>query len=222
MAIVTVYFHGICTHDREAVPNQVVLLDVSKGMCLPYDVEIQPHKAKVEFAKRPRHIEQGAGLKITGGSGPLIYDDSFDQCIPNLTRLISKPAPRKRDSSLRAAFLFEVTNGRFYGGRTDNGAAVSKLVIKTLDAPLVLEVTPYGDWRPESHQLDDGEIIYVSNLGTQPELDDNVYDFLLHFLVLEEWPLDGRVAAAACAQCQRFENAGFGTVGPGCSCSQYP
>ncbi|MGZ5443050.1 MAG: hypothetical protein ACXW5U_13095 [Thermoanaerobaculia bacterium] len=221
MATVTVFFYGICTHDRESAPNQVVLLDVSQGMHLPYDVTIQPHTAKVECTHLPT-INSGATLEITGGSGRLIYDDSFDQCIPNLTHLLSNPAPLKRSDSLPAAFLFKVSNGTFYGGRTANGAAVSRLVVETLGEEAFLEVTPFGDWQSTRHRLHDDAIIHVSNLGTQRELDDNVYDFLLHFYVLEEWPLDGCVAAAPCAKCQRFESAGFGTVGPGCSCSQYP
>lgn len=233
MSMVTIQFLGICTHIRACavtgVRHRVLVANAQQTEHIDHWT-IGPHTPLVQIPAMNVEWRDGGGYSfeiLNGiGAGP-IYDPSFEACVPHLTQYA--PAPWTLSSGVNdltpgfAAYCLDVPTGRFTGGQTPNGAAVSTVMVETSGSPK-LKVKQFGEVGFMSMDLHGDVTIIVSNLG---DGDDNVHDFLIHYRVFEMLPTSATVPGPPCPACPVVPiepdwPKGAGTVDSGCSCSQYP
>jgi hypothetical protein len=228
MGHVTIYFVGVCVHLRdkvvEGVDHRVVLINASREEKI-HQYAIDPHLAKLRIGTVGTPAPDGALLTIPNAVlNAVEYDSTFD-CIPRLADYADTLPPlsdamvRGKDKTLAAAY-FDAA-GKFYAEATSGGAAIARLEVAT-DGPPVLQITPFESaaFPEQTVTLPNVCSIDIVNIGG-PESTEHDYDFLLNFKIFERipdkawWPTEKRA-------CPRFLRLDYGTIGPGCSNSNYP
>lgn len=235
MGMVTIQFLGICTHIRACavtgVRHRVVVVNAQQTENVENST-IGRHTPLVNIPAMNVEWRGGGGysFEIANGigAGP-IYDPSFEACVPHLTQYA--PAPWALSAGVTdptpafAAYCFDVPTGRFTGGKTPKGAAVSTVMVETADPPM-LKVKQFGEVGSMNLPLSGDVKIIVSNLGASAD-DDDVYDFLIHYRLFEMLPTNACVPGPPCPACpvaaiEPGWPGNAGNVDAGCSCSQYP
>jgi hypothetical protein len=224
MPTATVYFVGICSHLSHGSsgirPHRVVLINASRDR-LVNGLLVPKHTARVRLDDSDEPIVlNGATLRLNAVSAGVQYDPTFEPNIPRLSNYSHEPlAPLSSamaswaNADLVSAY-FDVA-GTLFGAHTSSGAAAAKLVVETVDVPLLTITTFAG----ERQEIPVGERpFFVENVDVGPVVDD--HDFLLQYKMLMRVPADADWPHEPFTGGEPIP--GPITVGPGCSNSNYP
>ncbi len=237
MGTLTIYFAGICSHlwqddPDSAEPHRVVLVNAREGHP---DRGIEPHFPFMHV--RPEDILSGevpddlTGVTITirDRDAKPQYSPAYRTCIPHLVRYTEELVEINPDVTLgrdpaRVAAYVDVHGGHWHAGVDAGGAAVAYVTIQTDTDGVALSLKPFDDKLLPDLVLEDNTTIQVENVGRG--MDDNDHDFLLHFLIMSRipadawWPVEGELTCQPLPLPLPWPTRG--TVGPGCSNSNYP
>jgi hypothetical protein len=235
MATLTIYFVGICSHLRpdspeSTDPHRAVLVNAREGHP---PRGIQPH--------HPRLLVRSEDI-ITGTIPPLTgvtitvrdrdakpnYSEEFGRCIPHLMSYTQELVEVNPDVTVernpaRTAGFIDVHGGIWNAGVDEKGAAVAYVKIQTDTEDVALNIKPFDDSMVHDLVLKDNAEIQVENTGRS--FGDHDHDFLLHFLIMNRIPADARWPEQGDLTCQALPRPlpwDGGTIGPGCSNSNYP
>jgi hypothetical protein len=236
MGTVTIYFAGICTHlwqedPASPHPHRTVLVNAREGHP---DRDIQPHFPLLRV--HPEDIISGevpdlAGVTITvhDSDAKPDYSDEYRTCIPHLVRYteedveINPQVTVGRDPARTAAHI-DIHGGHWCAGVDKEGAAVAYVTIETDTENVALSIKPFDDELFPDLVIRNNAEIQIENIGRGTD-DDQDHDFLLHFLIMSHipadawWPEEGDLT---CKPLPRPLPWDEGTIGPGCSNSNYP
>jgi|GEM_PF-3052641 len=255
MGEITVYFVGICTHMQwpedglfGEVPgfrHRVVLVNGKA----PHDILGMPiprHLPTLRVATEdiigvtsrgvpaPAEVTEwqldGTQIEVVNGVGELVYDKSFECCVPHLKKLTPNLPPPSfhvvvQAEPEKASAYFEVKSGVMRAGLVSHGAAVSVLTIPTSEDVTKLRLTGFRGGETQDVLLRSGAQIAVSNVADSELDEDN--DFLLHYETAEYIPSDAKVPTESAACCNPLDAprqilGPHLNVGPGCSNSNFP
>jgi hypothetical protein len=236
MGTLTIYFVGICSHLRQddtdaAQPHRTVLVNAREG--LP-DRGIEPHFPFMHV--RPEDIISGEVPDLTGVTITIHdrnpkanYSPAYQTCIPHLMSFTEELVEINPDVTLgrdavRAAAYVDIQGGLWQAGVDKGGAAVAYVTIQTDTENVALSIKTFDDEPFPDLVLENNTTIQLENVGSGT--DDNDHDFLLHFLIMSRIPGDAWWPEEGDLTCQPLPNSlpwpTRGTVGPGCSNSNYP
>jgi hypothetical protein len=234
MGTLTIYFVGICSHlwqenPESRDPHRAILVNAQAGVP---DRGIEPHFPSMRAD--PTDIIAGEIPELTGVTltirdrvATIDYGPSYRGCIPHLESYtdelveIDHEVTRGRNPARTAAYV-DVHGGRWRAGVDKGGAAVAYVTIQTDTTDVALSIEKFNGERLPDLVLKDNAAIQVENTGRA--LDDNDHDFLLHFLITGSIPGDAWWPDKDDLKCERITLpwGAAGTVGPGCSNSNYP
>ena len=235
MGTLTIYFVGICSHlwqndPDSAEPHRAVLVNAREGHP---DRGIEPHHPLLRV--RPEDIVSGEVPDLTGVTLTVRdrdarphYSPAYQTCIPHLVHYTEELVEIDPDVTLgrdatRAAAYVDVHGGHWHAGVDKGGAAVAYVTIQTDTTDVALSIKAFDDELIPDLVLKHDTTIQVENVGSGD--DDNDHDFLLHFLIMNRipgdawWPEEGDLT---CDPLPTLPWPTRGTVGPGCSNSNYP
>jgi hypothetical protein len=230
MGTLTIYFAGICTHLWQEEPHRSVLVNAREGRP---DRGIQPHHPLLRV--RTEDILEGEIPDLTGVTVTVrdrdpkpSYSEAYRTCIPHLVSYTEELVEVDPDVTLgrnetRTAAYIDVHGGVWNAGVDKNGAAVAYVTIQTDTGNVALSIKRFDDELLPDLVIRDNAAIQVENIGRS--LDDHDHDFLLHFLIMNRIPGDAWWPVEGDLKCEPLPVPlpwGGGTIGPGCSNSNYP
>lgn len=236
MSTVTVWFVGICTHFwpdfNPALDgiHRVVLVNASAGADIR-GVSIDPHTASIWMSSNDQQIDlHGCTLTLTTTNPhpPAVTRDASFDALPQLALLMETVEPIGAPASSvlfdrdpqRTAAHFDIGAGTLYACQDENDTAFAKLVLEG-DAPFTLQLERWNG-STETFSLPDGTEVVVANADAQ--LDPTAppaADFLLHYLTAAQMPTAPQVPQSIDVPACTVQFP-MGTVGAGCSNSNYP
>ena len=235
MGTLTIYFAGICSHLWQAkpepgVPHRTVLVNAREGFPAR---NIEPHWPEMrvvsgEIVSGTVPELRGVTITVRDRVATCDYRPSYRTCIPHLQSytdedvVIDHDVTRDRNAARTAAYV-DIHGGRWRARADQGGAAVAYVTIQTDTPDVALSIEPFLGVGPADLVIRDNSIIQIENIGRS--LTDNDQDFLLHFLVTGRIPDNARWPVQGDLTCKPFEPPlkwNRGTIGPGCSNSNYP
>lgn len=230
MGKVTITFSGICTHflnPTADVQHRVVLINASEGKTVD-GVHIAPHIALLQIGgAAPETISlDGVRLSIGNATGDLLYIGY--ESMPSLRKEMDSVAPLPPPSPKllldepwpEIAAYFDLDHGSISACIDEMGSARATVTMTTSgdEVELVLEPFPGSAFAGTTRLLASPATIIVSNLSTMEEMERS--HFLLHYTLgetLAKVPqIPRRIEGPRCPA------PTYGTIGAGCSNSNYP
>ncbi len=232
MAEITVEFVGICTHLQFGkglftTQHRVVLIN-SEAQRI-----VARHHPRVEIRQGQhvlfRHDLNGAAVSIDGAlDGELTYDFHYNCALPRLlmerftdSTNLSPRVKESPDASLVSG-LIDLPNASFTAQMREDGAAVGVATVQ-IEGPRQISIQSFAGAAQiidERIPVPEGAEVVFSN---HAEGSDDDHDFHLNFLIFEPVPdVKRNVMRRVCPGILPHKRHGFGSIGPGCSNTNFP
>lgn len=239
MGEIAVEFVGICTHIQFpqglfTTQHRVVLVNSdAQRIAAEHHPRIEKHHPRVEI-RQGTHVLygrdlNGAAVAIDGAlDGALTYDFHYNCALPRLLMEgftdSANLSPRVKDSpdASLVSGLIDLPNASFTAQMREDGAAVGVATVQ-IEGPRQISIQSFAgaaEIIDERIPVPEGAVVVFSN---HAEGRDDDHDFHLNFLIFDPVPdVKRNVMRRVCPGIPPHQRHGWGSIGPGCSNTNFP